>query len=70
MSQDSTVSPDTFHRVTGIKQQVYRADIDKISGYRLHIQYIDGRIHLIDMIEGQKHDDVIKVINAKKNRYQ
>jgi hypothetical protein len=59
-----------LHRVTGIKQQVYRADVDKGSGYRLHVQYIEGRIHLIDIIEGQKHDDVIKVISAKRSRYQ
>jgi hypothetical protein len=59
-----------LHKVTGIKQAVYRADIDKISGWRLHVQYADGQIHLKDIIEGQKHDDVIKVIAAKKGRYE
>lgn len=58
------------HRVTGIKQAIYRADIDKISGWRLHVQYINSQIHLKDIIEGQKHDDVLKVIKAKKNRYE
>ena len=28
-----------LHKVTGVKQAIYRADIDKISGWRLHIQY-------------------------------
>ena len=51
-----------LHKVTGIKQAIYRADIDKISGWRIHIQYIEGKIHLKDIIEGQQHDDVIKVI--------
>ena len=59
-----------LHKVTGIKQAVYRADIDKISGWRLHVQYSDGEIHLKDIIEGQKHDAVIRVINAKKDRYE
>jgi len=59
-----------LHRVTGIKQAIYRADIDKISGWRLHVQYINSQIHLKDIIEGQKHDDVLKVIKAKKNRYE
>lgn len=59
-----------LHRVTGIKQAIYRADINKISGWRLHVQYIDSQIHLKDIIEGQKHDDILKVIKAKKNRYE
>jgi hypothetical protein len=58
-----------LHRVKGIKQAIYRADIEKISGWRIHIQYLDGQIHLKDVIKGSKHDEVIKVINAKKGRY-
>lgn len=59
-----------IHKITGIKQAVYRADIDKISGWRIHIQYIDGQIHLKDIIEGQKHDQVIEIIKSKKSRYE
>ena len=60
-----------LHRVTGVKQPVYRADIDKVSGWRLHVQYgKDACIHLKDIVSGQKHDDVIKVIKAKKDRYE
>ena len=59
-----------LHRVVGYKEPVYRADIDKISGWRLHVQYEDGQIHLKDIIEGQKHDDVLPQIQAKKIRYQ
>lgn len=58
-----------LHRVRGIKQAIYRADIDKISGWRIHIQYIDGNIVLKDVIEGSRHDDVIQVIKTKKGRY-
>lgn len=59
-----------LHRVTGVKQAIYRADIHKISGWRLHLQYINHQIHLKDIIEGQKHDDVIRVIKAKNHRYE
>lgn len=59
-----------LHRVTGIKQAIYRADITKISGWRIHLQYEDGKIVLKDVIEGQRHDDVVKVIKSKRGRYR
>lgn len=58
-----------LYKVKGVKQAIYRADIDKISGWCIHIQYINQQIHLKDIIEGQKHDDVIDVIKSKKTRY-
>jgi hypothetical protein len=58
-----------LHRVNGVKQAIYRADINKISGWRIHVQYLDGNIVLKDVIEGSRHDDVIRVINTKKGRY-
>ena len=64
-----TFSKTRLHRVKGIQQAVYRADIDKISGWRIHIQYTEGQLHLKDIIEGQRHDDVIEVIKSKKGRY-
>lgn len=59
-----------LHKVKGVKQAIYRADIDKVSGWRIHVQYINGEIHLKDVIEGQKHDDVLEVIKSKKSRYE
>ena len=59
-----------LHRVTGVKQAIYRADITKISGWRIHLQYENGQIVLKDVIEGRRHDDVIKVIRTKKGRYE
>ncbi|MEH1870596.1 hypothetical protein [Nostoc sp.] len=59
-----------LHKVKGVKQAIYRADIDKVSGWRIHVQYINGQIHLKDIIEGQRHDDVIEVIKSKKARYE
>ncbi len=60
-----------LHRITGIKQAIFRADIDRISGWRLHLQMgKDTCIHLKDIIEGQKHDDVVQVIKAKKEPLQ
>lgn len=60
-----------LHKVTGIKQSVYRADIDKISGWRLHVKFNkrDNRLHLCDIIEGQDHDKVVKIIKSTKGRY-
>lgn len=60
-----------LHRVKGYEKAVYRADIDKTSGWRLHVQFEKktDTLHLKDVIEGQKHDDVIKVIKSKKDRY-
>ena len=58
-----------LHRVRGVKQAIYRADINKISGWRIHVQYDQGNIVLKDVIEGSRHDDVIKVIKTKKGRY-
>lgn len=59
-----------LHKVKGVKQAIYRADIDKVSGWRIHVQYINGQIHLKDIIEGQRHDNVIEVIKSKKVRYE
>jgi hypothetical protein len=59
-----------LHKVKGVKQAIYRADIDKVSGWRIHIQYINGQIHLKDITLGQRHDDVIEVIKSKKARYE
>lgn len=59
-----------LHRVSGVKQTVYRADINKVSGWRIHLQYENGQIVLKDVIEGQRHDDVLKVIQTKKGRYR
>jgi hypothetical protein len=60
-----------LHKVMAVKQAIYRAYIDKISGWRLHLQYgSDGALHLKDIIEGQKHDDVLRVIEAKKDGYE
>ena len=58
-----------LHKVKGIKQAIYRADITKVSGWRIHVQYVDGQIQLKDIIEGQRHDNVIEVIKSKKARY-
>lgn len=60
-----------LHKVTGIKQAIYRADVDKISGWRIHLQYSDdGVLHLKDLVPGSQHDNVVDVIKSKKIRYK
>ena len=60
-----------LHKIKGVKQAIYRADIDKISGWRVHVQYdkTNKQLVLKDIIEGQKHDDVSKIVKSKKHRY-
>ncbi|MBS1503355.1 MAG: hypothetical protein JST32_14900 [Bacteroidetes bacterium] len=66
-----TFPKSRLHKITGVTQAIYRADIDKISGWRIHVQYDKktGYLILKDIIEGQRHDDVVKVVKSKKNRY-
>lgn len=59
-----------LHKVKALKKAIYRADIDKVSGWRIHVQYVEGQIHLKDIIAGQKHDAVLDVIKSKKARYE
>ncbi|MGI9244387.1 MAG: hypothetical protein ACR2RV_26545 [Verrucomicrobiales bacterium] len=58
-----------LHRVRGVKQAIYRADINKISGWRIHLQYEDGNVALKQVIEGQLHDSPVRVIKTQKGRY-
>ena len=61
-----------LHKVKGVKQAIYRADINQASGWRLHLQFHkeSGQLHLKDVIQGQLHDDVNRVIKSKKGRYE
>lgn len=65
--------PNTrLHKVQGVKQSIYRADIQKTSGWRLHLQFQkkDGHLLLKDVVDGQDHDAVQRVITARKHRYE
>jgi hypothetical protein len=61
-----------LHKVTGIREAVYRADVTKISGWRIHLQYSkkDQALHLKDLVPPGKHDNATEVIKAKKERYE
>lgn len=59
-----------LHKVSGVREPIYRAYINKISGWRLHVQYINKQLHLKDIIDGDDHDRVIKIIKSKRNRYE
>ena len=59
-----------LHRVSGIKEAIYRADVVKVSGWRIHLQYgKDKALHLKQLVPGSKHDSVLEVIKAQKHRY-
>lgn len=60
-----------LHKIQGVKN-VYRVYIDKITGWRLHVQYgEDKRLHLCDVLEPVEHDRSTnkKVIQRKKGKY-
>lgn len=58
-----------LHKVAGIKD-VYRADIEQMSGWRLHILYgEDNNIELCDVLDGDEHDQVQIKIKTRKRRY-
>lgn len=60
-----------LHKTIGA-DKVYRAYIDKLSGWRLHVQYgNDKRIHLCDVLKPNEHDRGTKkkVIKQKKQKY-
>jgi len=60
-----------LHRLSEFEQAIYRADVDKISGWRLHVQYgKDKALHLKDIVPGDDHDRVGEVIKSKKGRYE
>ena len=58
-----------LHKVSGIKN-VYRAYIDKISGWRIHLLYgEDNIIELCDVLDGNEHDQVQDLIKRRRKRY-
>lgn len=65
-----------LHIVKGQKlstAKIYRAYIDKISGWRIHLQCSteqNNTIILKQIIPGQKHDDCLDIIKSQRHRYQ
>ena len=60
-----------MHKVAGIKQDVFRADINKYTGWRMHVQHSPDGGHLIlnDVLEGKDHDAVVRLIRTRPHRY-
>lgn len=60
-----------LHKVTGIKKHIYRAYIDKISGWRIHLQYdkTSNSLNLKQIVDGQSHDDCLKIIKSQIYRF-
>ena len=66
-----TFPKSQLHKITGA-DRVYRAYIDKISGWRLHVQYgEDKKIHLCEVLEPADHDRSTKkkLMKQKKKKY-
>lgn len=59
-----------IHKIEGTNN-VYRADVDKNSGWRIHFKYNnDNYIKLCDVLTRQEHDSCLKKIHDRKNRYK
>lgn len=60
-----------LHKVKGAKKSVYRAYINKVTGWRIHLQYgYDNYIEINEILTGQEHDDVTKIIKSRKGKYK
>lgn len=61
-----------LHRLQGVSQQVYRADVDKTSGWRIHLIYGPHRheLVLVEVIEGEDHDHASRRVKQRKGRYK
>ena len=59
-----------LHKVVGVRDAIYRADVTKVSGWRIHLQYSNGGLHLKDLVPGGRHDSVGQVIKSKRGRYE
>lgn len=60
-----------LHKVRGVKESVFRADVDQKTGWRLHIQHAtDGPYILLnDILEAREHDHAATMIRTRKHRY-
>lgn len=61
-----------IHKIEGTgKENVYRADINKTKGWRIHFKYDDNNyIKLCDVLSNQEHDMCLKKVQDRKNRYK
>lgn len=60
-----------LHKVRGTTKSVYRAYIDKTSGWRLHVQYGENEyLLLIEVLPPSEHDDASRVIKTRKGKYK
>jgi len=60
-----------LHKVRGVKESVFRADVDQKTGWRLHIQYASDGTHILlnDILEAGDHDHAARMIKTRKYRY-
>jgi hypothetical protein len=60
-----------LHKVTGVKESVFRADVDQKTGWRLHVQHAPDGTHILlnDILESRVHDHAARMIKTRKHRY-
>lgn len=56
------------HPLPGRKPLIYRADVDKLSGWRVHFHLRDKAVVLLDLATGKEHDRVQQVAKRARGR--
>lgn len=59
-----------LRKLEGVKEPIYRADINKDSCWRIHLQYVDKKLFLKDLLSRKQHDYPIRVVKSKRGRYE
>lgn len=61
-----------LHKFQGIKNlSIYRGYINKVSGWRLHVQYGgENRLVLCDILAGKEHDQGLDKIKSRSYKYK
>lgn len=60
-----------LHKLEGTKKDIFRADINKTSGWRIHVQYgKNNYLEICDILTGKEHDDATRIVKERKGRYR
>ncbi|NMC64282.1 MAG: hypothetical protein GYA55_14050 [SAR324 cluster bacterium] len=59
-----------LHRIAGLKEEVYRADVKKSSCWRIHLQYGNKMLILKQLSSPEQHDSPIKYVQSQSRRFK
>lgn len=59
-----------LRRLKGCKEPIYRANVDKKSLWRIHLQYKDPKLCLKQLVEPKDHDDPLRIVKSQHDRFE